>query len=80
MIYVPGVSHAAWVHVVVDKVEIPQLPFVEKIVMTQTVQCPQTSESLNTAKHCEVTVAWKISHETVVRDVVQNIELDSYRL
>ena len=74
------VAQVPRVYVVVETVEIPQLPFVEKIVVIaeiQTVQGPQTSESLNTTKNYEVTVAGKIDHETVVRNVVQNIELDS---
>ena len=51
---------------VVPTVGIPQLPFDVKIVVIpgfQTVQGPQTSESLNG----EITVAVKIDHETVMQ-------------
>ena len=66
------------VHVVVtETVEIPQSLFVEKTVMIpeiQTVQFPRTSESLTD----EIIVAGKMDHETVVRGVAQDIQMDSF--
>ena len=64
-------------HVGVETVEIPHLLLVEKIVMIpeiQMIQGPQTSESSSG----EITVARKIDHETVVRGVAQNVQIDSF--
>ena len=71
------VSQVSQVQVVVEIVEIPQSLFVERTAMIsgiQTVQGPQTSESLST----ESCVAEKIDHETVVQNVMPNIGLDSF--
>ena len=66
------------VRVVAKKVEIPKSLFVEKTVVKipeiQTVQRPQTAESLSG----EITVAGKTDHETVEKNVVPNIEIDSF--
>ena len=65
------------VRVVAKTVEIPKSLFVEKTVVIpgiQTVQGPQTAESLSP----EITVAGKTDHEIVVKNVVPNIEIDSY--
>ena len=71
------VAQVPHVQVVEKTVEIPQLPFDEKIVVIpgiQKVQGPQTSESLSG----EITVAVKIDHETVMRGVAQNIQIDPF--
>ena len=65
------------VQIVAETTEIPQLPLVEKIEMIpeiQTIQGPQTSESLS----IEGTVAEKTDHGIVMQSVVPNIGLDSF--
>ena len=57
------------VQIVAETTEIPQLPLVEKIEMireTQTIQGPQTSESLS----IEGTVAEKTDHGIVMQSVM----------